>query len=785
MAAGPRGAARQGRSTVNTLKRSIDEFRSAPGAERNLYDLLKQMLCSQLFEVCADPAAVVIDSPIPQTRSAPDLTFYLVDPTTGKPLFSASHVFASIEVKRGNALANDEEKILEDKSKYVTSTTRFFYLIDQTQVIRLAIIPNGTQIREAWDWTALEQQPAFTDCFRPLGRAHANLTNAIDAFKRGETGFAYVSLDDDNRREFIDAVRVAANTIRTAITQILVESVVPQVRSGINHLDTLTERWGQWSLVWTDAPGPTIECEGARDLDAAGLRAYEAQVDIVAMEIEPFVAALKLETAVLPRTAERMGLDGNVSLLSPLKSKNKLTDSGKAFESLAYETASLILSRMLMVRFAEDHNLLSRYICNGGVVQFAGFAQHFKIGSQGLLREVYRKARELYASIFSPDPLDWAVQGDETALSDALLHAMWLLSRWDFSTVHGDILSGVYDKYLDPSKRRALGEVYTRPEICRYMLERCKVRPGDTLLDPACGSGTFLVEHLHAEITRLRASNALSPESVQQVLSTIHGLDLNPFSVVLTQIQLLWQLLEVFSNQPIDLQRKVARKLIPYLMIEGGHSSLAPFDSAMETQANYTMDFGTELTGGRKYSSGFKIRRRFKEIATTKYDAVVANPPYIRAHRRTLDANTRSSYARVMSGQVDLYCLFLYRALRVWLKEGRRTAFIIPVAVLEADYARLLREVILEYKIIEIVDLESLRKITFRGIKRPTVILVIENSPGSDEDDVIVKVAGPSCYDVELDTVKLELAPSTIVKRKDLLLRSYTEDIDDEVGETA
>lgn len=83
MAKVPSGEPKKKSRTTNPLKRSIDAFRTAPGAERNLYDLLKQMVCSQAFGAYADPAAVVIDSPIPQTRSAPDLTFYLVDQNTG------------------------------------------------------------------------------------------------------------------------------------------------------------------------------------------------------------------------------------------------------------------------------------------------------------------------------------------------------------------------------------------------------------------------------------------------------------------------------------------------------------------------------------------------------------------------------------------------------------------------------------------------------------------------------------------------------------------------------
>jgi hypothetical protein len=74
---------------------------------------------------------------------------------------------------------------------------------------------------------------------------------------------------------------------------------------------------------------------------------------------------------------------------------------------------------------------------------------------------------------------------------------------------------------------------------------------------------------------------------------------------------------------------------------------------------------------------------------------------------------------------VDLYIPFLYRAVRGWVKEGGRVSFIVPMGVLEAAYAGPLRRVLSEFKLVEIVDLEALRKKTFRGIKRPTIIFVL------------------------------------------------------------
>ncbi len=758
------------------LVRLIQAFCEAPGAERNLYDSLKKLLTDSASPARCDAASVVIDSPIPGTRCAPDLTLYLLG-DNGRPMVTASHVFASIEVKRGNHLAGAEDAVLADKWKYITSTTRHFFLIDQKRVIRYQVAPGGDVLnRQTWTWTKLAQDDAFIKAFSPIGAEFARVANAIEAFKGGHTGFAYVDVDDTTRREFIDAVRVAASTIREAVQVVVRDVLIGQVTIARSALDALKDRWGDWKLTWTDATLPQITYSGSGSLTGAELLAYESEVDRVVLSIEPYVSALKLETVVLPRTAYRMGFDEPVSLVDDIKDrKGKLTSAGKAIDSLGYETASMILSRMLMVRFAEDHGLLKRYICNGGIEQFSKFAEHFNIGAQGLLREVYRKARDLYSSVFSAEALDWAVQGDDPTLSNALLHAMWLLSRWNFKTVKGDILAGVYDKYLDVAKRRALGEVYTRPEICRYMLSRCNAKPGDTVLDPACGSGTFLVEHLHSHLERLRGANALNVEAVQSVLQRIYGLDLNPFSVVLSQIQMLWQLLDVFAYLTPEEQRNTAKALIPHIMIEGGHTSLDSFDQPMELQTTIELDLGQGDSGGARFSGAFgaQVRRRLKAIATAQYDVVVANPPYVRAHRLALDDRTKRAYHRIMDGQVDLYCMFLYRALRSWLKPGGRTAFIIPIAVLEAGYAEGLRSVIAEYRLIEIVDLEPLRKLTFRGVKKQTIIMVLENAPAADNDMVTVAIAGTECYDAASDEIDLSKATSSQIERRYLQVSQY------------
>ena len=151
--------------------------------------------------------------------------------------------------------------------------------------------------------------------------------------------------------------------------------------------------------------------------------------DKFSSDVEKHLYAVRIEKDLLSEHATRMGIHGEVSLLRPRRTDSKLSDSGRVVESFIYETASLIGSRMLMVRFSEDHGFLKRYISNGGVEVFARYADYYCKPMQALLKETYRQSAELYRSLFDPNILDWALDSADESLSFALLHAMYLLSR--------------------------------------------------------------------------------------------------------------------------------------------------------------------------------------------------------------------------------------------------------------------------------------------------------------------------------------------------------------------
>ena len=584
-------------------------------------------------------------------------------------------------------------------------------------------------------------------------------------------------MDEIGRSYFIETIKEVSEILTEAVARLIDVKVVPDLRAANEVLAKMTEDWGQPEYDWDSLTFPVefkalTDEEASKELTQEQIENYEEAHDEFASEVDPFLYALRIEHHLLQSYARQMGFDEEPSLLKPRKAKNKLTDSGKAVESFSYQTASLIVSRMLMVRFSEDHGFLKRYISNGGVEVFAKYAEYYNKPMQSLLQETYRQSRDLYRNLFDQNILDWALDSDDAILSEALLHSMYLLSRWDFKTVHGDILAGVYDRYLDTAKRRALGEVFTRPEIARYMLEACIYSSKKTVLDPACGTGTFLVEALSQDVKRLRSMGALNEKTLVPTLRRLHGLDISPFSVALAQIQILWHIIDLFAGKSTEETRKLARAVVPAMMVHGGQSSLDVLGRAFEIEQQHGLDFSIKQSAERRKRVA-AVPRRFRQISQGEYDIVIGNPPYVRSHRQFMDDETWKAYEAVVHGQADLYIPFFYRALKSWVKQNGTVALIVPIALLDAAYAAPLRRLLATFRIREIADLESLRKKTFRGIKRPTVILVLEKSAGSDDDPVTSTVLPADAYDSLNDVIDFSKAQKSLVARRDLLQTRY------------
>jgi len=101
-----------------------------------------------------------------------------------------------------------------------------------------------------------------------------------------------------------------------------------------------------------------------------------------------------------------------------------------------------------------------------------------------------------------------------------------------------DLLKKLYHQLFPESLRHDLGEYYTPDWLAEHVLDRVayKGNPDDRILDPACGSGTFLVMAI-ARIRRWYDENREKisyneAELCRKILANVIGFDLNPLAVM-------------------------------------------------------------------------------------------------------------------------------------------------------------------------------------------------------------------------------------------------------------
>ncbi len=117
-----------------------------------------------------------------------------------------------------------------------------------------------------------------------------------------------------------------------------------------------------------------------------------------------------------------------------------------------------------------------------------------------------------------------------------------------------------------------------------------------------------------------------------------------------------------------------------------------------------------------------------------RYEAIVANPPYIRHHRLSsvekseLKAYSQQLIGEAIDGRAGLHVYFLLRALEL-LKENGRLAFILPADICEGKFAPMLWKWIAENFCLDAVITFAPEATPFPSVDTNALIFLIRNAP--------------------------------------------------------
>ncbi|HEU0220057.1 MAG TPA: TaqI-like C-terminal specificity domain-containing protein, partial [Gallionella sp.] len=412
----------------------------------------------------------------------------------------------------------------------------------------------------------------------------------------------------------------------------------------------------------------------------------------------------------------------------------------------------------------------------------------------GRLREMFRDADDRYNSgLFhfkrekgraeAPDELTLNLEIDDKPLKEIFKNLYYPDCPYEFSVLGADILGSVYEQFLGkvirltagnravvedkPEVKKAGGVFYTPAYIVQYIVAHTvgkllegktpKQAAGIAILDPACGSGSFLIgayqhlldwylaryveegaeKHSKGKDARIHpaahgAWRLTTAEKKRILLEHIYGVDIDTQAVEVTKLSLLLKMLEGESNESLNSQMKLFHeRVLPDLEhnIQCGNSLIGPdfYDGQLDLDDEATQRINV-----------FDWQAAFPQIFKVGgFDAVIGNPPYVLG-RETFDNNAKeylSSHFDAFGGKYDLYIFFTERAIALLGNKGM-LGYIIPNTILANENAMGIRNVILNQTMIE--RIRTFKTRVFQNAQVETVILILEKSLGSKENHNVV-----------------------------------------------
>ncbi|MEM0089144.1 MAG: N-6 DNA methylase [Archaeoglobaceae archaeon] len=362
-----------------------------------------------------------------------------------------------------------------------------------------------------------------------------------------------------------------------------------------------------------------------------------------------------------------------------------------------------------------------------------------------------------YENFLEGDYFSWYLGELDKELADVLAEIARRLADYEPATPQlepeyaRDLLKRLYQHLVPRDIRHKLGEYYTPDWLADFLLDEVglslenleKMGAEDSLkplqirvLDPACGSGTFLVRY----IARLRAyarEHYLEDVLVDHLLSNVVGYDLNPLAVLTARTNYLLMIADLPKRGTIEIPvyladslmvekratitenvyvlrtvvgefqipiKIVDNKILPRILSEVTNSLRSRYrpedfrnrvkfvfkdlsDSELDTLTNFYATLLKLEEEGKNEVWVSIIRNAFAPMLKGQFDYIVGNPPWVNWENlpedyREISKTLWETYGILGKGQGfnrDLSMLFLARCFDLYLKLNGKFGFLMPL----------------------------------------------------------------------------------------------------------
>lgn len=472
----------------------------------------------------------------------------------------------------------------------------------------------------------------------------------------------------------------------------------------------------------------------------------------------------------------------------------KLADVREINHAVQVTIDRIVFLRMCEDRAIEPYGQLSSLTKKPGIYRrmLRLFEKADERYNSGLFHFQKEKGRHGEIDLLTPK-----LNIDDSSLQRIIDGIYYPASPYEFSVISADILGQVYERFLGkiitvtpsrgvriddkPDRRKDEGVYYTPSFVVDYLVKRTldAVLVGKTskqadsirVLDPACGSGSFLLgayqylvnwyclQYVKEADTKRGVVFEMAPghwhlstaEKRRILLNSIFGVDIDPQAVEVTKLSLLLKVLEGESSETLERQKRFFHdRALPDLdnNIKCGNALIGPDFYDQETRGDLSQEDHYRI-------NVFDWNARFPWIEEEGgFDVVIGNPPYLSIDDTWGKGDIKQryikqSYPNIHNDKSDILFYFFAKAVELSRAE---VCFIVSRAFLEAFKADKLRAWLADRtNVREIIDFRN--HYVFQGVGITTAIVSLTKSQPVATAE-FRRLAGPLGTSIDLATIK-------------------------------
>lgn len=348
------------------------------------------------------------------------------------------------------------------------------------------------------------------------------------------------------------------------------------------------------------------------------------------------------------------------------------------------------------------------------------------------------------------------------------LDILVFINKYNFQNVRNEIFGYIYENYLkELFKEENKGQYFTDSAVVSFMLQQIGYTPEEikkkitseeldklSIIDPACGSGTFLYRATDSIIKSFPVQTEEVSKQIEEIVNkNVFGLDIAEFPLYLAEMNIIMRMLPLIMgqryNNPIDKKIKVFETKDSVAEFIG--AGLENTDVDQYVQQGQTLigfpeqelDYDSFMRDKDDLKETKESLRKHDKIPRRRFDYVIANPPYVGynecSKQRLLitqmiqkkkaqmsniygvNLNTVPGRIKAYAPKPNLYAFFVALGLAL-LKDNGKLCYIIPQTILTAGDLDVLRYHLAKFVTIDKIITFNINLFISRGLRQKKVI---------------------------------------------------------------